>query len=222
MLSSFHGQAFALCLWLAVSSSPLAADPRSTELLHYNCSSALSRRDITLFANGTVRLRQGPPDARELYLDELLREELDSYVTQLRAILSSAEAPAADLPADAPAGEWVEECEISLALPGAKPASFAISAYGIPPLVVTRLIDLAEDMADFTRPPALVERLPRGYRPRPGDVLQGADGGRYRVVDLTTDELGVELVELGSPVMIVVPVAELGELFSALEEPDGR
>ncbi len=53
-------------------------------------------------------------------------------------------------------------------------------------------------------------------------VLHAAEGGRFRVVALTGDELGVELEELGSPVMIIVPLDELGELFSALQEPGGR
>ncbi len=207
---------------LALVPSSLAADNRSTELLHYTCASELSRRDITVFANGTVRLRQGPLDARELYLDELLPEELAAAIGQLRAIQKSAEAPAVQLPAGAPSGEWVEACELRLALPGAPPATWATSAYDIPPLVITRLIHLAEDLAEFTRPPELAERLPADYRPRHGDVLVGAEGGRYRVMGLTSDELGVELIELGTPVMIVVPVAELADLFSALEEPGDR
>ncbi len=220
-----RGLARPLCALLAaltLGPLPLAADDRSTELLHYGCSSALSRRDVTLFANGTVRLRQGPLDAQELYLDELLPEELGSYIAQLRAIQAAAVTSAVDLPANAPSGEWVEGCEIRLALPGAKPATYATSAYEIPLLVVTNLIHVAEDLAEFTRPPELAERLPRGYRPRPGDVLRNAEGGRFRVVDLTSDELGVELEELGSPVMILVPLAELGEIFPVLEEPGDR
>ncbi len=200
----------------------LAADDRSTELLRYSCSSVLSRRDVTLFANGTVRLRQGPLDAQALYLDELRPEELTSYLEQLREVQTSAGTASVDLPANAPSGEWVEDCEIHLALPGAEPQTYASSTYEIPPLVVAALIHVAEDLADFTRPPELTERLPQGYRPRPGDVLLNARGGRFRVVDLTSDELGVELEELGTPVMIVVSVAELSEMFSALEEPGGR
>ncbi len=212
----------ALVLAALMLASPGSADDRSTELLRYTCSSSLTRRDVTLFANGTVRLRQGPLDAQELYLDELRREELASYVERLREVQASAGIASVGLPANAPSGEWAEACEIHLALPGAEPATYAVSAYEIPPLVVAGLIHVADDMADFTRSPALTARLPKGYRPRPGDVLRATEGGRFRVVDLTGDELGVELEELGTPVMILVPMAELRELFSALEEPANR
>ena len=60
---------------LAAGGDPLAADARSTEVLRYECSNQLGRRDVTLFANGTVRLRQGLWEEQELYLDELLNEE---------------------------------------------------------------------------------------------------------------------------------------------------
>lgn len=213
---------FALLLAILVSAPPSLADDRSTELLRYTCSSSLTRRDITLFANGTVRLRQGPLDAQRLYLDELRREELASYLERLREVLNSAGAASVDLLPNTPSGDWVEACEIHLALPGSAPASYSVSPYEIPPLVVAGLIHLAEDMADFTRAPAMTERLPRDYQPRPGDVLQAVEGGRFRVVGLTGDERGVELVEIGTPVMILVPLAEMRELFSALEEPGAR
>ncbi len=205
----------------ALLALPLGGDERSTELLRYECSSSLSRRDITLFANGTVRLRQGPVGEQALYLDELLPEQLASYLKRLREVRRSSGAPPVDLGANAPRGDWVEECEIQLALPGSAPATYAFSTYEIPPLVVAGLIHVAEDLADFTRSPERVERLPKGYRPRPGDVLHAREGGRFRVVTLTSDELGVELEELGTPVMIVVPVTELNNLFSTLEEPGG-
>ncbi len=197
----------------------MLGDDRSTELLRYECSSSLSRRDVTLFANGTVRLRQGPLDDQALYLDELLREELTSYVKQLRDVQSSVAIPPVDLGANAPSGDWVESCQIRLALPDAAPVTYAFSAYEIPPLVVAGLIHVAEDLAEFTRSPERAQRLPKNYRPRHGDVLRTRTGDRFRVRDVTSDQLGVELDELGTPMMIVVPVAELGEMFAVLEEP---
>ncbi len=199
--------------------TPAAADDRSTELLRYECSSSLGRRDVTLFANGTVRLRQGPWEEQELYLDELLSEELGSYVEQLRDVQASAQAPSVDLPANAPAGDWAESCEIRLELAGEKPAIYSFSTYEIPPLVIGRLIQVAEDLAEFTRSPGASDRLPASYRPRPGDVLRTAAGRRFRVVLLTSDERGVELEELGTPAMIIVPIDQLGETFAALEPP---
>ena len=202
---------------LAPASWQLKADDRSTELMRYECSSSLARRDVTLFANGTVRLREGPLDDQALYLDELRREELASYVQQLHKTQASEQSPSVDLPANAPIGDWVETCEIRLALPGAEPATYTFTAFEIPPLVVAGLIHVAEDLAYFTRPPARAERLPKDYRPRPGDVLRSVEGRKFRVAGLTGDGRGVELEELGTPVMILVPLADLDELFSALE-----
>ena len=116
----------------------------------------------------------------------------------------------------------MESCRLRLALSGAEAVTYAFSAYEVPPLVVAGLVHVAEDLADFTRLPAPAERLPAGYRPRSGDVLRNARGERYRVVDLTSDELGVELEEIGSPVMIVVPVAEIRDFFVTLEASGGR
>lgn len=211
----------AVVLVAAAATLPLPADDRSTELLRYECSSSLGRRDVTLFANGTVRLRQGPWDDQALYLDELLHEELASYVKRLREVRTAA-SPPGKMAANVPSGEWVEDCRIRLALPGAEPVTYAFSAYEIPPLAVASLIHVAEDLADFTRPPARAERLPEDYRPRPGDVLRTAQGRRFRVVDLTGDELGVELEEIDMPVMMVVSLAELEEMFAALEDPGRR
>ena len=204
------------------SADPLFADDRSTELMRYECRSSLARRDVTLFANGTVRLRRGPLDDQELYLDELRSEELTSYVRQLRQTQDSDQALAMDLPANAPTGDWVESCEIHLELPDAEPATYRFTAYEIPPLVVARLIHVAEDLAYFTRPLASAERLPKDYRPQPGDVLRSLEGRKFRVMNMTSDGRGVELAELGTPVMVLVPLAELDQLFSALEASGGR
>ena len=197
------------------------ADARSTELFRYQCSSALERRDVTLFANGTVRLRQGPWKEQELYLAELTREELERRIDQLRGIQASADRAEFEPPAGAPSGDWVVECEIHLALPGVEPVEFDFSTLDVTPLVVSRLIHVAERMAKSTRTPARVDRLPPDYQPRPGDVLQTAKGARYRVRILLNDGLLVEVDEIGTPLMMILPVAELGKTFTVLE-PESR
>lgn len=204
---------------LVLAPGALIADDRSTELMHYECSSTLSRRDVTLFANGTVRLRQGPWEDQALYLDELLREELASYVKQLRDIQTSAGAFPVDMPVNAPSGDWIETCEMRLMLPETEPKTYAFTTYEIPPLMVANLIHVAEDLADFTKPLERSRRVPKDYSPRPGDMLQSVEGGKFRVVGLTGDALGVELEELGTPVMILMPLRDLRELFSILEAP---
>ena len=212
------------CLAIAISpvGGPPRADDRSIELFRYHCSNQLGRRDVTLFANGTVRLRQGRWDDQHLYLDELLQEELASYVGRLRAIQASADPLQAELPGRGPEGDWVEDCEIELALPAGAPEKWEFSTYDVPPLVVAHLVQLAEDLASYTRPPVPPERVPADYTPRRGDVLRAADGGRFRVVAVTTDGLAVELEGLDAPLRIFVPVDEITASFSALEEPAER
>lgn len=206
---------------VVLGGEPLTADKRSTEVLRYECRSHLGRRDVTLFANGTVRQRLGPLDAQELYLDELRTEELASYLARLEEILAGAESEP-ELAPNVPQGSWVDECSLRLALPDTEPVTWSFSVLEIPPLVVAQLIHVADDLADYTRLPERAERLPGDYHPRPGDVLRTAEGGRFRVVDLTADERAVELENLDAPISIFVAVDELSEVFKALEEPGGR
>jgi hypothetical protein len=204
---------------------PAPADDRSTEVLRYECSNDLGRRDLTLFANGTVRLRQGLWQSQEMTLDELTPEELSSYLRELEKI-SSRLAADESLPAEIVGGGWVEKCEIRLALPGAEVWSHAFSPYEIPPLAVVNLIHVAEDLAGFTRPLAPPQRLPADYRPQLGDVLRTAEGERFEVVRFTLDRRGVELEGLDAPVQIFVALDDLDEAFAGLgaadETPGGR
>lgn len=211
-----------LAVVLVAEAAPLAADARSTEVLRYECSNELGRRDVTLFANGTVRLRQGLWEAQELYLDELLREELASYLSRLGEVVESADRRTIDLSARSPAGSWVDACEIRLALPGREPVAYDFSAYEVTPLAVASLIHIAEDLAEFTRPVVGADRLPARYKPRPGDILLSVEGERFRVVDLTTDASGVELEGLDVPLRIFVSLDELGEAFASLEKQGVR
>ncbi|MCP3962710.1 MAG: hypothetical protein GY719_33140 [bacterium] len=199
----------------------VAGDDRSTELLRYQCSSALGRRDVTLFANGTVRLRQGLWEEQEMYLDELLREELSSYVAQLREIQASRSPAATDLAARLPDGEWVEHCEIRLELPDAMPVSYEFSGLEVPPLVVASLIHVAEDLAAFTRPLVADERVPSDYQPRIGDVFRTVEGERFRILDFIETPSSVELEGLDTPMRLYMTAGELATAFAVLEPRDG-
>lgn len=192
------------------------ADDRSTVRFEYVCKSDLGGRDVTLFANGTVRLREGLWDQRELYLDELLPEELSSVLWRLEDIHRGADQQSTSLPTVVATGRWVESCEIRLALPEAEEWSYRFSDYEVRPLEISSLIQVAEDLAENTRPLTARDRIPPGYQPRRGDVLKTAEGERFQVVGPTTDGRGVELAGLDSPVQIFVALAELGEAFDAL------
>ena len=216
----FRVAVLVLC-WLAATGVAVA-DDRSTELFRYLCSNDLGRRDVTLFANGTVRLRQGLWKEQELYLDELLREELRDYIGQLRDIQVGADSLQTQLPGSAPQGDWVEDCEIVLALPGFESETWEFSTLQVTPLVVSRLIQVAEELADYTKILVASQRLSPDYQPHRGDVLRNSDGKRYRVIALTTDGLAVELEGLDSPIRMFVSLADLSSSFEALEEQTHR
>lgn len=207
-----------LAVFPGVTSEAARADDRSTELFLYRCSNQLGRRDVTLFANGTVRLRQGLWEDQQLYLDELLPEQLSSYIARFRRIQKTADALQTQFPGSAPQGDWVEQCEIRLALPDAPAEEWEFSTYQVTPLVVSNLVQLAEDLASYTKPPAAPDRVPGDYEPRRGDILRAFEGGRFRVLGLTTDRRAVELEGLDSPLRIYVSVDEIGTTFQALDE----
>ena len=195
------------------------ADLRSTEILRYECGSEFGRRDVTLFANGTVRLRQGAWETQELYLDELTPEALEESLRVLRGVHSDREIDRLLEPiGHGPDGQWTERCEVYLALPELdEPLRYELSTYDIPPLPIARIIQVAEDLADFARPITEEERLPEDYEPRYGDVLRTAEGLRFQVLRLTVDEKGVELQGIDQPTRIYVALEDLAAAFTAIE-----
>lgn len=195
-------------------------DARTTERLYYSCSNDIGRRDITLFANGTVRLREGLWDDQQLYLEELGPEELRGYVDILEEIHDSDEwSLTGRLPIG---GAWVDRCELRLELEDKEPLEFRYSAYEVPPLIVSRIVHLAEDLAETTRPPDNVDRLPYDYKPKRGHLLTSIDGHRFRVLRLTSDGRAVELQGLDQPVRIYVLLSELSDAFVSYEDPTKR
>lgn len=201
-----------------------APDPRSTEILRYDCRSEFRGRDITLFANGTVRLREGR--LREgrwedpaLSLDELPPEAVAENLRVLRSVYGRREVDRIQQPVERSlTGVWVEECEIYLALPEVeKPLRYEFTSYDIPPLQISRIIHIAEELAKYVRPTELGERLPKNYVPQFGDVLRSPQGIRFQVLRLTVDQRGVELQGIEQPLRIYVALEDLEEAFVAVE-----
>ena len=211
--------------WLALFTCLLAVfpfasfgDDRSIERLLYRCSNDLGRRDITLFANGTVRLREGPWDGQRLFLFELEPEELKSQLQLLESIRKDSLEQRPSFPLGVLEGPWVDRCEIRLELPGERIVRLKVSAHDVPPLWVSRAIHFAEALAARVRPLDEDQQLPLGYRPRPGDVLRDTRGLLYRVVALTGDLGGVELEAEEAPVRAFYTLEDLRESFVALEK----
>ncbi len=196
-------------------------DPRSIEVLHYACGNEDGYRDVTLFGNGTLRVREGPWDDQELFLEELSPEALNQILRVLRGVYSEADLD----PIRTPLGDGVsvkgsDRCEVSLRLPRQQePLKYTFSSYDIPPLRITRLIQIAEDLAEDARPTAPPERLPTGYEPVFGDILRSVDGELFKVLRPTADKTGLELEGLDQPVRIFVKLEDLREAFVALEKP---
>jgi hypothetical protein len=83
---------------------------RGDVLLRRDCRSAIAREEVTLFGNGTVRLRSGPLGEERMVLVEVTRDEVESLVAALRAE-DFAEAGAGSA---GPEGDWVERCVLEL------------------------------------------------------------------------------------------------------------
>lgn len=195
----------------------IPGDLRSAVVLRYDCASEVGRREVTLFANGTVRLWDGPPGDQRMSLAELEPDELDGFLVRLdREDL--AEEPDAYHGIE---GDWIERCELDLPLrEGRGRSHFEINRYTQLSLGLSRIVRIAEtvgEMADAVRGAG----LEAGYAPRPGDVLERPDGVRFRVVDYTSDGRGVELEGVEVPLTLYLPPDELAEVFARVVERRG-
>lgn len=205
-----------VCCWL-VTLPAAGVDLRGVIRLQVECSSELGRYQLTLFGNGTIRLREGLHESEQMLLAELPPEDLRAYLAELGR----------DDPSDglgdvafggAVAGPWVERCQVTLALPGRERFHARFTRYDTPPLKVDRLVRVAGRLAALARPSAQPPGLPPDYQPAFGDVLRNAAGERYRVIGVTTDGRAVELDGLDQPLRIYVALESLAEVFVARED----
>lgn len=196
----------------AAFASP-APDRRGTPIVRLGCTSDIGHREITLFGNGTVRVLEGARGAEPvLRLGELEPAEAEAAVAQLRR----EDLSETDPDAGTVSGEWVERCELDLALPGQGPRRFAFRRFDALSLPLARAVALVEGLAERT---ALVrsEHLPPGYAARIGDVLRRVDGTLFEVVAFTADGLGVELQGLVEPLTLYLTKDAVPLEFVALE-----
>jgi hypothetical protein len=180
--------------------SGTAPSNRSIEVLRLDCASRLGRREVTLFGNGTIRLRDGPIGKEWMGLAELGPDELQGT---LRRLGEEDLSDASHLPQGV-VGEWVEKCDLALALPGGKRQKFFYGRYDTLPLGLFRVQRVAEELAAKVALLRDVEALPEHYEPRLGDVLKRTDGMRYRVANFTSDRKGIELDGLDQPLHLIV------------------
>jgi hypothetical protein len=190
-----------------------AVSDRARVVLRLDCASALSRRELTLFANGTLRLKAGRPGAEAMSLAELGPAELDGAL----ALLAEIDLDETDPESAGPEGEWLERCALELALPGREPVVRRFKRFDSLSLALARALAVVDGLAagieeprggPGDRGPA---RLPVGYEPAVGDLLRHADGTLYRLVAFTADGEGVELQGVEQPLTLYLPRGRLAE-----------
>jgi hypothetical protein len=188
-------------------------DARSRVLVLEDCSSPIGRRELTLFANGTIRVRQGPPGAERVALAELAPERTQAFVRRLEAIDFSE----ADVEEPAPDGPWVESCRLLLALPGAPERRLAYGRYSTHSPALRAALFVLRDLQARVGPAQGDGRgLPADYEPVAGDVLERTDGVVFEVVGFTSEGNGVELCGTQQPLTVYVARDELRLQFVAL------
>lgn len=198
----------------------LGLDLRSVERFRWQCRNELGRRDVTLFANGTVRLRRGPRGQQSLQLDELTGEELLGYLSRLSRIQRSRELHhdmAGGQTFGQVDGELGASCQLFLRLPDLPPVVLTMPRLEVPQLGVAQLIGIADELAAFTRPLDQPRQVKADYRPRTGDRLRRKDGHYFRVIGPTADGSGVELEGLQEPIRIFYRLVDLPLLFAPAE-----
>lgn len=200
---------------------PKVADPRSWEFFRHSCGSSLGERELTLFLDGTIRLRVRDREGQEVRLGELEQEPLARAYGTLRAIQlgigREGKEWAQPSRGRSLTGEFLQECNVELRLPDLDEKSFLFNPMEITPLWLGQLRQLAEDLSGRTE--ALVHSgLPRDYQPRHGDVLRRRDGVLFRFVGITSDKKAWMVEQIGQPITTYYSVEDLDELFVAVVE----
>lgn len=196
---------------LMALASLLGGDPRSEVLLRQDCRSTIARREITLFANGTLRLRVGLEREGRLSLAEVGPEEVEGYRRRIAAFdLSRLESPALPI-----AGEWVERCELEVTDAAGVRHGFRFGRLDTLSLSLSGLAALATELAARVEQSGDSGRFPPDFQPRVGQCLERADGALFRVRRFTSDRQAVELVGLAQPLTIYVPRDSVRREFAA-------
>lgn len=187
-------------------------DPRSKVLVRRDCLSEVGKEDVTLFANGTIRLREGEGPEQNMRLAELPYDVLRDYVNRLEEIdLSEAEPgiPGGEL-------EWIGRCEIEVGTGEGEPRVYQFGRYESFSLALSRVNTIVEELVAEGEERFPKGRLPRDYLPRSGDILIRVDGSRFKVIGYTSDKKGIELQGIDQPLTIYVQEEDMDEWFTEL------
>jgi len=207
---------FVLCVLVVLAVlfvPPATADDRSLEVVRYDCTTDLTRREVTLFGNGTIRLRDGQIGNEWMGLTELGPDELHGFLNRLEGEdLSESRNPERGVE-----GAWIERCELRLQLPGQPLQTYRFGHYDPLPLNLSRVVHIAEELGEKVPVVKDKDELPADYEPRPGDVLKRVgDGALFRIVAFTGDGKGVELRGIDLPLEVYIPRDQIRQSFTAL------
>lgn len=189
--------------------------PRTTVVAEWTCWNALDRRVVTLFGNGTVRLKRTGAAESALWLGELDGPRFDAFLRRLAEPDLSETEGSVSL---APEGEWIEQCDMALSLPNRKGWKFSYGRFDSLPLAVAQLVRVFDDLTLVADQMVGLLRLPEGYAPRAGDLLRRRDGTVFRVVGLSQDKKSVELGGTIVPLTVYLAIADLPREFDSLLE----
>jgi len=191
---------------------------RSGEIVRRDCHNALGHAEITLFENGTLRLRQSQKGEDDRFeLAELGPDELQGFENRLREVdLSEVDAGGrAEM-----GGDLVEVCDINLFLDEEDEDGmlYRFGRFDSLPLSLSHLNGIVNDMLQYVEDHAPEIGLPPDYKPKRGDILARNDGALFEVIGLTSDKRGVELIGVDQPLTIFVARESLREIFTSLEK----
>jgi hypothetical protein len=188
-------------------------DDRSIEILRFECKTDTTRREVTLFGNGTLRVRDGALGNEGMGLVELGPDDLKGYLNRL-----SAESLKRDRsPERGVEGTWVERCELRLQLPGKDLQTYRFGHYDPLPLNLSKVVHIAEELGRKIEIVKEKDEIPADYQPEPGDVLKRAgDGALFRIVRFTSDKKGIELRGVVLPLEMYVPKDQVRGSFTAV------
>lgn len=202
-----------LLLALAAAPPSVPRDPREVEVVRYECHSDLGKREVTLFENGTIRVRDGETGKTPLMgLAELGPEEMRGFLKRFDGEdLSEIKSLPGGLD-----GSWVERCELDLDLPGDSHRVYRFGRYDTLPLNLSRVLRIVDDLAAKVPPLQGTEQLPPDYEPHRGDILKRNDGELFEVFSFGVDGRGVEMQGTRLPLTIYILKEDLRDIFVAL------
>jgi hypothetical protein len=201
-----------LALMLAIPCA--AVDDRSLEIVRYDCLTDTTRHEITLFGNGTVRVRDGLIKHEWMGLAELGPDELQGFVNRL----SEEDLAESVSPEKGVDGNWVERCELRLQLPDKGLRTFHFGHYDPLGLTLSRVVRIAQELGEKVQLTTDAAALPVDYVPEVGDVLKRVgDGARFRIVSFTSDMKGIEFQGIDVPLVMYIPKDQVRQQFTILD-----